>query len=135
MANLIKAFEQRFLLGIEKLDTDHRKFVDLVNQLECSEKTMFIKLYPLLVKHISEHFMAENSLMAESGYSGIHEHIDEHQRVLNELNRIGEMVSNGSVSMGRTYVIDHLPNWFEHHSKMMDSNLAAHLKSRGFATV
>ncbi|MCU7933029.1 MAG: hemerythrin family protein [Candidatus Thiodiazotropha sp. (ex Codakia rugifera)] len=131
MAKLIRAFEHRFLLGIEKLDTDHRQFVDLVNQLESSEKEMFIKLFPLLTKHISEHFKAENSLMAESGYSGIHEHIDEHQRVLNELNRIGEMVSNGSISMGRTYVIDHLPNWFEHHSHTMDSSLADYLKSRG----
>ncbi|MCU7916799.1 MAG: hemerythrin domain-containing protein [Candidatus Thiodiazotropha sp. (ex Dulcina madagascariensis)] len=133
MPKLIKAFDRRYRLGIEKLDEEHRKFVELVNRLESSENAVFIELFPQLVNHIQQHFLTENALMAESGYSAIHEHIDEHQRVLDELNRIGEKVSLGSVSMGRTYVTDHLPNWFEHHAETMDSALASHLKSRGFA--
>jgi hemerythrin len=49
--------------------------------------------------------------------------------VLGELNRFAQKVTTGSILMGRAYVVEQLPSWFDLHAKTMDSALAAHLKA------
>ena len=131
MTALIEAFEQRYLLGISTMDDTHREFVDLVNRLGVATKAEFIQLFAELFTHTQTHFEQENRLMEVSGFPAIREHTDEHQRILGELNRFSEKVSTGSIMMGKAYVTQQLPQWFDLHAKTMDSALAAHLKSSG----
>jgi hemerythrin-like metal-binding protein len=128
MANLIENFEQRYLLGLETMDETHRTFVNLVNSLGEAGKEEFIALFAELVSHTKAHFDQENRWMKESGFPAIREHIDEHQRILGELDRFAHRVASGSVIMGRTYVTQQLPHWFDLHAKTMDSALSAHLR-------
>jgi hemerythrin-like metal-binding protein len=128
MADLIENFDQRYLLGQETMDGTHREFVNLVNRLGEASKKEFIKLFAELLTHTKAHFEQENRLMEESGFPAIREHIDEHQRVLGELDRFAQRVASGSAMMGRAYVVQQLPQWFDLHAKTMDSALAAHLK-------
>jgi hemerythrin-like metal-binding protein len=128
MSPLIQNFEQRYLLGVEDMDNTHRSFADLVNQLGESGKPEFIKLFAELAEHTQAHFEQENQWMKESGFPAIREHMDEHQRVLGEMNRFAQKVATGSIMMGKAYVTQQLPQWFDLHGKTMDSALAAHLK-------
>jgi hemerythrin-like metal-binding protein len=128
MANLIENFDQRYLLGLETMDETHRAFVNLVNRLGEAGKEEFIALFAELVSHTKVHFDQENRWMKESGFPAIREHIDEHQRVLGELDRFALRVASGSVKMGRAYLTQQLPQWFDLHAKTMDSALAAHLR-------
>jgi hemerythrin-like metal-binding protein len=133
MATLIEAFEERYLLGISSMDDTHREFVDLVNRLGMAPKAEFIQLFGELFTHTQSHFEQENRLMRESGFPAIREHTDEHQRILGELNRFSQKVATGSIMMGKAYVTQQLPQWFDLHAKTMDSALAAHLKSKEIA--
>lgn len=126
---LIDGFEQRYWLGVAQMDDTHREFVDLVNRLEDADNSDFIALFDKLLVHTDAHFGIENALMRESAFPAIHEHIDEHQRVLGELNRINRKVQEGSILIGRAYVREQLPSWFNLHAVTMDSALAAHLKN------
>jgi hemerythrin-like metal-binding protein len=133
MAELIEAFEQRYLLGITSIDDTHREFVDLVNRLGVAAKPEFIQLFDELFTHTQAHFEQENRLMETSDFPAMREHTDEHQRILGELNRFSQRVAAGSIMMGRAYVTQQLPQWFDLHAKTMDSALASHLKSEKVA--
>lgn len=128
MHKLIEDFERRYLLGLPEMDDTHREFVDLVNRLGEADKASFIPLFDELAKHTEAHFSAEDKLMEDSAFPAIREHRDEHQRVLGELARFGQRVATGSVLMGRAYITQQLPKWFDLHAVTMDSALAAHLK-------
>jgi hemerythrin-like metal-binding protein len=133
MTALIEAFEQRYLLGITSMDDTHREFVDLVNRLGVAPKAEFMPLFEELFTHTQTHFDQEKHLMETSGFPAIREHTDEHQRILGELNRFSQRVATGSIMMGKAYVTQQLPQWFDLHAKTMDSALAAHLKSEEIA--
>jgi hemerythrin-like metal-binding protein len=133
MSALIEAFEQRYLLGIADMDETHREFVDLVNRLGVAPKAEFMRLFEELFSHTQAHFENENRLMEASGFPAMREHSDEHQRILGELNRFSQKVATGSIMMGKAYVTQQLPQWFDLHAKTMDSALAAHLKSEKVA--
>lgn len=134
MPPLIDAFEQRLLLGMAQMDATHREFVELVNRMDESDKTAFMSLFESLIEHTRQHFDAEQKWMEDSRFPAIGEHRDEHNRVLGEMIRFGERVARGSTAMGRAYVRDRLPQWFELHAQTMDSALAAHLKATGTVT-
>ena len=128
MSLLIENFEQRYRLGVEQMDETHSSFVTLVNRLDEAGKSEFVELFSQLVNHTKEHFAQEERWMETSDFPATREHRDDHQRVLGELERFAQRVASGSVTMGRAYVTQQLPHWFDLHAKTMDSALAAHLK-------
>ncbi len=129
MGTLIDGFEQRYLLGMEEMDENHRTFTMLVNRLGRAGKEEFMALFSELLIHTKEHFSQEDQWMEASGFPAIREHRDEHLRILGELDRFAQRVATGSVFMGRSYVTQQLPQWFDLHFRTMDSALAFHLKS------
>lgn len=121
-------------LGVASMDRTHTEFIDLVNRLCRADKTHFVDLFIDLLEHTENHFAAENASMQASGFPAIHEHMEEHWRVLGEMSRIANRVAGGSLLLGRAYVRDSLPEWFRLHLLTMDSALAAHMQRRGSRT-
>ena len=128
MPELINPADPRYQLGVDQMDQTHLEFIDLVNGLHGLERIAFTEQFIKLGEHTLAHFEAENRLMAETGFAAIREHMDEHQRMLGELNVIARQVSRGTLNIARAYVSDRLPEWFNLHAMTMDSALAAHLK-------
>lgn len=131
MPSILIPDHPHYQLGVASMDRTHREFIDLVNQLAAADRDNFVRLFSELVEHTHAHFESEAQLMQTYHFPAIREHGDEHQRVLGELDRFGEKVARGSIAMGRDYVLNHLPDWFDLHARTMDSALAAHLKLHG----
>jgi len=129
MQSIIDPNHPSYRLGVNSMDQTHGEFIDLLNQLAVADRNGFITLFAKLVEHTHAHFESEMQLMQLCAFPAIREHTDEHQRVLGELDRLGEKVARGSIAIGRDYVNNHLPSWFDLHASTMDSALAAHLKS------
>ena len=55
--------------------------------------------------------------------------MDEHLRVLGDLNRLQKKVNEGNIVMAKAFVTQQLTAWFDLHAKTMDSALAAHIKA------
>ncbi|MEJ2608884.1 MAG: hemerythrin domain-containing protein [Candidatus Thiodiazotropha sp.] len=128
MTKLINPIDEKYLLGVSQIDQTHQEFIELVNRMNSADKPSFIILFQNLIEHTESHFSKELDLMKASAFSAIREHTDEHQRVLGDLRRFGSRVAKGSLQLGRAYITQQLPNWFELHTCTMDSALAAHLK-------
>ncbi|SEH08717.1 bacteriohemerythrin [Candidatus Venteria ishoeyi] len=131
MSELIQSFEQNYHLGVAEMDETHRQFVAQVNQLDAAPDATFSELFAELLKHTEAHFAAENELMKTSGFPPIHIHMGEHQRVLEAFKHFAAQVAAGDLSVGRAFIHEQIPRWFELHSRTMDSALAAHLKRVG----
>lgn len=125
---LIDDFTSNYLLGIDALDITHQEFVDRVNFLETASNDNFVDGFPALVEHTKQHFDNEQALMQESGFAALNEHVDEHRRVLGDLDRLARQVARGRLQMARAYIREGLPDWFRLHATTIDSALAAHLK-------
>ncbi len=130
---LIDGFDGKYVLGHAAMDTMHREFVDLVNQLAEAKGDTFAPLFQQLFTHTQTHFAQEEAWMHTSRFPALAEHRADHQRVLGDLNRFTRQVERGLLPMARAYVRE-LPQWFDLHARTMDSALAAHLKTGGYAT-
>ncbi len=127
---LLASFEQDYIVNWPEMDQTHREFVALLNQLNAAPKDTFMTLFPTLLSHTKAHFNIEERWMQDSQFPASREHIDDHQRILGDLNRFAPRVAAGNTAMGRAYLREQLPSWFDQHLKMMDSALAAHLKAQ-----
>lgn len=113
-----------------QLDQDHARFIDLVNKMQTSSQTEFVRLFEQLLTHTEAHFERENALMSEYGFPAIAEHKGEHHRVLTELKRFKQRVDKGMIAMGRAYISELVPQWFVLHVTTMDRALDAHLNQQ-----
>lgn len=109
------------------MDTTHREFADLVNRAGEAADADFLPLFDELIAHTDAHFMQENRWMHESGFPPIHCHIGEHERVLDALRNVRQMVVKGDLPIGRTAVAEMVP-WFANHAATMDAALNFHMK-------
>lgn len=125
---LIDMHDPALQLGLEDMDETHREFAALVNALTEARGHNFEELFLSLFEHTEQHFAREKELMEQSGFPAMDEHVDEHQRILGELNKYRLRVRKGAIGFARAYVTDRLPEWFRLHLATMDSALAFHLK-------
>lgn len=125
---LVEIYDPAFQLDLPEMDETHREFLGLLNLLAEAKGHDFEKLFLRLFEHTEQHFAREQELMEESGFPAIAEHLDEHKRILGELNQYRRKVTKGATGFARAYVKDRLPEWFRLHLSTMDSALAAHLK-------
>jgi hemerythrin-like metal-binding protein len=126
----IDDFDDRFILGVPAMDTCHREMVELLNRMAESSNAAFAYLYPDLVSHTHSHFASEEALMKETAFPATAEHRSEHNRVLGDLDRLGQRLADGRIALARAYVAEQLPAWFVLHFATMDSALAAHVAAK-----
>ncbi len=77
-------YKTTFQGGIRKLDAEHRKQVELIQQLGAREATM-IELLGNLYASYTKHFAYEEAIMRARCYDGYDEHQADHQRLLDEI--------------------------------------------------
>jgi len=118
----------RYALGVEEMDEDHREFIALLEILNDAGDDEFPVMFQKLVDHIRLHFVREGRLMRLGKFLALGEHEGEHHRVLGELLQFNRAVKRGRLPLARAYVRSGLPEWFELHLSTMDSALAAHIK-------
>jgi len=89
-----------YLLGDELIDGQHRKMLTMLATMQHLEspseiRGMMMKLYIL----VREHFFDEEALMADRGYPQREEHVQEHARVLAEMDRYSKMLFGAGLSL------------------------------------
>lgn len=113
--------EPEFLLGVELMDLEHARLVDLVRELQLSinqQGSIRRPLAPIIARLLVQapaHFENEEQLMAEKGYPGLMEHRAKHQDLVSQLRRLAaELLTNEVVTAQKihsvisTWLFDHL---------------------------
>ncbi len=125
-------WDAKFSVGNEKIDREHRVFLDLVRS--CSEAVedgsdpgFTLRLLEELSLYARFHFFSEETLMIKSAYPDQEAHHRDHVRLLAELrDRIHEYRED--TSTGNDLIL-FLFEWFALHTSTVDSQLAGHLSA------
>lgn len=125
---LLRWSAERVGLGVPVMDGYHQEFLSILSALSTMPDGVFVALLKELVRHTHEHFAQEEKLMRETGYGALREHMEEHRRVLADLESMLQRAESGRMRLPREFIKNHMPEWFQLHLVTMDSALAQHLK-------
>lgn len=124
-------WSERYEVGIEVIDGQHRQLLELVNRLGDDlgagrDFDQLVESLRELVRYTEHHFATEERLMDEVG-AGAERHRSEHRRLIDGLMRYTVSLDVQTVSQSSRYLQD----WLFHHIDEVDRPFAAFLRSRG----
>ena len=120
-------WENRYSVGVEAVDHEHRELVDLINRLyeearSKGSKVAVLGFFGDLFKSISAHFALEERIMRERGYDQLLQHKDDHERLLDEIRDIMEDYEVTDL-LDEQLLSQRLDAWFSRHFETHDARL------------
>ncbi len=118
-------------LGIEEIDDDHRKLVNLFNVLNHSimegAATDYVEaVLEELINCTVWHFSHEDRLMLKYGYDGFEEHKTEHQDLINSAREIQQKFRQLG-KLDEKEDLEFLEHWLTEHILVADQRLGSYL--------
>jgi hemerythrin len=121
-------WSDKFLVGIARIDFEHRIFLDLIADFE---KAIHAKSEPQELQNILEeiilyakfHFRSEENMMAKIGYPDLAEHRDIHYHLIDNLNNKATAIIMGLIKPED--MLAFLIDWFTQHTTLEDIKIAA----------
>ncbi|OIQ98403.1 bacteriohemerythrin [mine drainage metagenome] len=112
------SWNDKFSMGVEVIDHDHRILVDLIDQLHEAfvngnlDETV-TPVLDTLVDYTRFHFAREEELMAKAGYPALTQHQEVHRTLRRQVEEIQERVQGGT-KMGNE-LLAFLQDWLYFH--------------------
>lgn len=125
--------------GIEELDAQHRRLVDLVNRLDAALSGGDLngemgRVLAELVVYSHEHFAAEEGIMQQIGFYGLHRHRTEHRRMAQQIKGFLLRLKQGK-EISPTELLVFLHNWISTHIAKEDIKIGKAAATRRPAAV
>jgi len=126
------SWDASYDLGIEYVDKQHRRLVELINELyhaclgekgELEEK--FKQVMKELVEYVMIHFKDEEAIMEEINYPGLKEHKQKHELFVKEILKSVNAYKNGKQFVPNSFV-RFLRDWLFNHILIDDKAWAQH---------
>ena len=110
--------------GIAVIDQQHRKLLNLVNDLGDAmragkSKDVLEDVLTLLVNYTKTHFAQEEGLMSRASYAGLEKHKQQHADFILKIDDYEKRVKSGS-SLVSIDMMRFLSNWLIQHIKGTD---------------
>lgn len=128
MINIL--WDQKFEVGHERIDAEHRIFLNLIRALSLadeddSNKARILRLLLEVEKYAEFHFISEENIMIDVGYPDYAAHRHEHLLLLSRLEEEFHAYNNDDISL--EHVVDFLFEWFALHTTQRDIDIARHI--------
>ncbi len=125
-------FSDAHLLGIAKIDEQHRQLVRLVNRLNRAvtggdDPEQIAALFERLFAATREHFDTEHRYMMTYAYPALAVHDHEHQRLLDDLSGMAASATPGNELL----ILQRLKDWLLDHIQGADRKLSNFLLRHG----
>ena len=111
------------------MDAKHNEFLELLEKIKKTDQKNFHSCFLEMIEHTKEHFSYEEKLMEQYEFYGKNEHIDEHNKLLGEMEYFYEK-SQKMILFGKSYINDYAYEKFHRHIINIDSQLAMFLKEK-----
>lgn len=122
-------------INVKKIDDEHKKIADIANELYngtvsgLQSKEFEGKILKDLFEYSNGHFITEETLMKNNGYSDFENHKKEHDNYTSKLADLYEKHSGGiSIS---DEMLELMKNWIIDHILKADRDLGIYLNSIG----
>lgn len=117
------AWHDGMLLGLEAMDLEHQKFVELIGSVRHASDSGVAAALDALATHVREHFRSEEALMRRTGFPARECHAAEHEAVLRSIAGVRARVDAGDIEAARRLGAA-LADWFPGHAEFLDAALA-----------
>jgi hemerythrin len=120
--------------GIASMDREHAVQLSLLNDLKAAVRggapdSVVYALLDELVEHTNLHFLSEQLAMRLHAYEGYESHLQEHQRLLAEVQNLKRSLAAGTAT-DKSSLIEALRSWLVVHIQTADKTLAEYLSTR-----
>jgi hemerythrin len=134
--NQFVVWKDDYSVGIEMIDNDHRKLLNLINQFQTAVfyrtgKEFEREAFDALVDYTRTHFQREEELMKEYGYPDFEAHQAEHRKMIAQVEAcMAQYKTEGrQVQLKRAVVF--LRNWLINHINGTDQAYSKFLRDKG----
>lgn len=134
-ANRFLTWDESYSVGIAALDEDHKRLLNLINQLQTAahyhtsddyEKEAF----DALIDYTKNHFQREEELLEKHGFPGLAAHQQQHQAMIAEVSQLVRAYQkNSDATIEKT--INYLKEWLINHINGTDKEYGAFLNEKG----
>ncbi len=128
-------WSQNLSVNIAEIDTQHKRLVDLINQLhdsmkEGKGKEALGKILKELTDYTVYHFSTEEKLFEKHGYPEGARHKKEHEDLTRQVLDIGGKFSTGKAVITME-VMNFLKEWLNNHIMQVDKKYSQFLNAKG----
>lgn len=114
------------------LDQDHRRLVDLVNELHTATtagqgKTVVSRIMSELLFYTTDHLRREEEEMARVGFPNLEEHKRHHAEFMAGIQALVDKQAKGSITVA-SQLSTLLRDWLSVHIRRSDHELRVHMK-------
>ena len=122
---MYQKWEEKFSVGVEKFDSQHKQILDKVNQLYDEihgehNQEILKELLIQIVTITEKHFADEEDDLKDKDYPELLDHIDEHKNLLHEIHSLQDLYLADRLVLDDE-VIGFLTNWLSVHTTETDS--------------
>ena len=134
--DLTQTWRENYSSGVAEIDSQHRTLLTQLNALSGAVREERTRdagpMIELIAKHAHQQFMIEETLMRESRYPFLKEHLQQHSRFEQSLAQLAaEIESEAENPVHMAFRIKLLlMDWTINHSTKSDRHLGHHVKSR-----
>lgn len=113
---ILYSWKPAYELGIPRIDSEHRHFLDLLNELYAAMvrgegETQLLATRSDLMRYVAHHFQGEEEFLASVDYPEVAGQRMQHQWFLHELESLAlrdSGVSSAKLSLMRDWFVDHI---------------------------
>ena len=118
-------------VGVDEVDDDHRKLVNLFNMLnhsvtEGNDPEYLAAILEELINCTAWHFSHEERLMLKHGYEGLAEHKEEHKELVKSAKELQQKILQAG-NLVATEDIEFLERWLSEHILTTDMRMGSYL--------
>jgi len=122
-------------LNISEIDQQHRKLVDMINELNdamraAKGKELLGKILSGLVAYAGSHFKTEERIFERLGYPETEKHKAEHAAFVKKVSDFKQGFEAGRLGVS-LQVMTFLSDWLQHHIKGSDKKYVPFLHENG----
>ena len=130
-------WNDQFSVGVEEIDSQHKKLVQLINGLHAhilagDAKHIMGTVLDRMIEYTAFHFETEEKLMKKYGYPASVAHTEEHKKLVATALELQRKFKSGTGAITME-TMAFLRDWLQHHIKESDKVLGKHLLSHGVA--
>jgi len=131
-------WKDEYSISMDSVDTQHKKLFEIGNQLsemvfskEHMDNSKQIADILMELKNYTEyHFKDEEALMRMHGYVYLENHINEHKRLIEKVNKVCNEFNQYSLKDFYLYLIDIISVWITNHILKEDMKFGEFLSTR-----
>ncbi|MDD2851877.1 MAG: bacteriohemerythrin [Desulfuromonadaceae bacterium] len=126
-----------YSVKVKKFDDQHKKLVDMINQLYDAMKsgqgsTMIGAVLQSLITYTGTHFADEIKLMQANGYPELAKHQAEHDKFVKQVVDFQKKFQDGSAMLTMS-VLSFLKDWLVKHIQGEDKKYGPFLNAKGIS--